>query len=339
MSSKYQRLIRATWFAALVALAGCVTTNQPQMTNCSVTIRSEPKGALVLASSSNTVQEAEAVVLGNTPLRRFMRIQNEGMPLLISARGYQEWRGSVSPANPTVSARLRRMPRNAKSEKRLQGVKILPVRVGAHVIGQARRILDSNPESARYRSLFLDTFHSTIGEQAPKYGAEHEMTAAQYEAVWNVVEERLKKHCFERIPYLPEPLQMDLGPLGLERQQSEDKYLLLLRAEAYYVSGGKRFARIAAPLILTAAGAAIGANNPVASHTSGMTTTTTYVFPVFGVGPQEDTIVIQKVLIHPGTGHIEWCGQLVARAYYRKPDAVRQLARQAAQLVPDAFLK
>lgn len=339
MISKCQRLIYSGCFVALMPLAGCVTTNQPQTTECSITIRSEPKGALVLASSSNAVKETEATVMGKTPLRRFMKIPKEGMALSVSACGYKEWKGSVSPADPTVLAQLRKVSRNATSGKRLQGVKVIPVRVGAHVVGQRSSALDNDRESVQYCSLFLDAFRDTLQEQGTACTTEGDLPVAQYSEIWAAVEQHLKEHCFERIPYLPKPLKLDLEHLGLGRGNTSDKYILLLRAEAYYISGGKRLTRIAVPLIMTAAGVAIGVNNPVASNELGMVTTTTYAYPVFGVGPQEDSIVIQEVLIHPATGGIEWCGQLVARAYYRKPEAVRQLAQQAAQLIPDEFIK
>jgi len=295
---------------------------------------------MVLASfDEGDFCETNAFVMGKTPLRRLMEIPDDGMHVCISQYGHEEWHSRVFPASPPVLAKLKPVAAGqASASQECAGIAIAPVRVGPRLISDEGGELDSGEEAEEYRDIFCDTFRGTIAEQGLKHPPMIKISAEVGAQVWREFEKQMTSHCFERVPYMPERMRLEIPPRVRDLLAESGRYILLMRAEGYYIGGRTRFVRAAAPFVLTAASIAISANNPVGSHTSGNATTTTYAFPVFGAMPSEDHIVIQEVLLNPHTQEIEWCGQISAPAYYRKRDAVESLAKLAAELVPDEFL-
>ncbi len=328
--------------------SGCETTvvSERAMQETSISVRSEPSGALVLAfAERGEFCETNAFVLGKTPLRRFQNIPVDGLRVCVSKRGYEEWTGVLSPANPNASIQLKPLASGIVEEReKQQKIILVPARVGIRKIGSESTALEKSLKAEEYRNTIIREFGAVILED--QNGVSDGFKVADIklgQTLWAKFEEEMKTRCYERIPHYPIPIRLNLSQSERARLPAQEGLILLLRAEAYYTGTAKKAAKTALPIAMTVLGAVASVNSsPAYSHTSTsgslQTKTSYHIFPVFGFSPSEDTIVVQEVLLDCATLEIKWAGQLQVSDSYGRTKSVEALARQAAQLVPDEYI-
>lgn len=313
------------WLIVVTLVSACAASRKPTPIDTTVRIDSQPPGAFVTV---------DAAALGKTPLLRRMPLPPAGTSVQLTLRGYKPWSGSLSPSSAAVNATLQPL---SDVEKQAAGwvtsapidrFAVVPVRVGTRQIGK-----DFQAQAPEFNKNFVSSFQHVMQTRFGQHvSAPHRSSLEGSAAVMGALEAAVKGIDMSQLSARATPLVINLPPEARAAMADIGGAVLFLRAEAYYLGGGARFARVAVPVLLTVAGAAAGAS---AAHATGAPV---YAYNVYGPGPTQDSLVAQAFLVHSQTRELLWFGQAVAAAHYEASGVTEQVASRLAEQVPSAIL-
>jgi len=253
----------------------------------------------------------------------------------LSLRGYKQWLGTLSPSSPIVTARLEPL---SDAEKKAAGwvpsasidrISVVPVRIGTQQIGDTFQ-----PDSPEFRNSFITTFQGVMQRRFGNKSSTASVAALEGNAaVMEALEGAVKGVDMSQLAARPTPVVIDFPAEVRTAMTREGGAVLFVRAEAHYLSGGARFARVAIPILLSAASAA--AAGVAAAQASGPSF---YPYYILGVAPTQDLVLAQGFLVHAQTRELLWFGQATALAHYEDSGVTSRVAEKLAEQVPAAVL-
>lgn len=329
------RLRFALRICATVIIAGCAPAKPAGPSHISLHITSDPPGALAMYTPpGNPFNEKDAKVLGKTPLLRLLLPDLGGSQVQVSKAGYLEWLGTISAASPEIQVKLQPLPaddENTASSPPLQSIALVPVRVGLRKIGTDG--FETTAAAAEFKNNLLKELGASLatrfGDQASIQSGSKEILETK---VWAHLEQQVSKIRLEKLGFYPRPVRVDMPEALTSMLGNSSQALLLLRAEGHYLSTGQRVARVAVPLLLTAAGAVAGAS--VAASNPGASV----VYPIFGPGPSQETVLLQVYLVHAQTRELLWYAQVVTPSRFDDEGVTEAVARKTIEQIPGAIL-
>jgi hypothetical protein len=201
-----------------------------------------------------------------------------------------------------------------------------------HQVGSTA--FESTPDAATFRSRLVQLLGGALEKRFPGKTTVVDTSAeASDAATWGKLEDQISRIRLEKLGSYPVPVRLDIPAQLGPAFANADAAVLLVRAEAYYLSTGQRVARAAVPILLSlASGAAAGA------AAQALPAGTTVTYPVFGPGPDQETVLLQMFLLHAQTRELLWYGQVLTQQYFRDDGVVESITAKAAEQIPSAYL-
>ena len=308
-----------------------------------IKIKSEPTGALVLFSNAEKFDTNTAINLGETNMFRNVQMPEEGGTIKIFKRGFHEYETIMTPQNAKIKALLTPYSeeKNQKTRYRESSFKdditLIPMRVGTRRAKGGTIELDQTKEAEKFRSQFITTFINQLSERCENSSLIklEEIEKLENVEFWREIESELNNIRVDMIEYYPVPMRIDLSQDFLNSISHIDGKILLLRAEALYLTGAERFFKAATPMIIAGASSAIGQNNPL------MVDGNTGVYFVTVVDTSyttKNTIIVQMLLVDSKTKEILWFGQIDNPDKYEREGVTTKTAELCSKQIPKKFL-
>jgi hypothetical protein len=303
-----------------------------------VRISSTPPGAMVLICEGENFRDENAVPLGKTPLLRLMPLTESGVSVRISKAGHQLWNGKLSSVSAEIKAEMVVL---TDAEKHASGwfvsppcqqFTVLPIRMGIKKIGADAKAFDTSNAATEFTNRFLGSLQVTLKARFSNH-VSMASSAMPGDEIWKQLTNRVNGVLIPTIGFTPAPLRLDFTPEINASIGALDGGVLLVRAEAHYLGGGRLFARAVLPIVLSAGSAAAGFG--AAQATGG----SSYMYQIYGAPPMSDMIQVQLFLVHAKTRELMWYGQVVMPQYFQHEKVTENTAIKAAEQVPAAFLK
>jgi len=320
------------WIVTAPALARDASDAQ----EVTLQVRTDPPGALVMACDSDPCNEATATILGKAPLMRRLPMPATGWTLEAAKAGYDEARAHVAPDAPGASLRLEpltaeeRKQRGFREAGPAETLFIVPNVVATHKVGAAG--FDDATASRAFSDRFLRSLERTLNRRFPSRVQRRDVGEFASTADWAELQASLSGNRVEKIGFYPVPVYLKLSAQRQAQVSGIGGAVLFVRAEAYYLGSGARFARAAVPILLMAGSAAAGA------AAAGAAGSPVFVYGVYGPAPNQDFLHAQYFLVHAQTGEVMWVGQVDAPAHFENDAAVESVARAIGDGIPQGAL-
>lgn len=331
----------------LIFFSGCVTPNganhlKPEDTAMVLKIDSEPKGALVLLNQDTAFDEKTAVLLGKTPLVRC--IQHFGdYTIEITKEGYKPYQTSVSKTKLEVSASLERLypegvePAKVFLDKKADKIICVPYLVRARKATKRDvKTLMATPKDIKHTKAFNNSIDEFLPEiMQNKFSDKFEITKTDFGLAPQETELILDQKegvRLDKIGYYPEPVMLDLPEQVKATVKDENANYLLLHAESFYTSAGKKFFNAVVPA-LVAAGAAVGT-----ASAFGVPAHQVNIPHVSGI-PNIDFMIIRAALVSGKTHEMLWFGQISIKTNHNNTKVLKKILKKIIRKVPKKFLK
>ena len=339
-SSPWSERTRHPWLSAgALLLSLCLLCGCQSRQLITTHIGSEPDDALVMVSPKAVFEEQGAICLGKTPLIRYLGIDKSGGSVRITKAGYKEWQGMISPAMPDITAVLDPLPQGEDGNQGFEAamsfsrINVIPMRLGIRQAVASKKELDQSDDSRQFVTRFKEAFSQKLRQRFAKavvMAEDDRMARADY---WIEVETNLKKIQLERLGYYSVPPRMEVSP-GFDAVLSANEgAVLLVRAEAIYLTKEQRTDRVLASLAVSIISAGVGMSVPIRAGSSRIA-----IYPVSSPGQSDEVVVAQMLLVHGKTKEVFWFGQVVLSDDYRRDSVVEDIARQAAAQLPSRYI-
>ena len=311
---------------------------EPRPVDTTVRIASRPSNAFVVVCPGSSFREGQAFPLGKTYLQRLMPLTESGSSVRIMKPGYQVWEGKLSAAAAEIKADLVPLTEAQKQElgwfasPPCRRLTVVPVRMGIQKIGSKTDLSAESPDAASFTNRFLTALQAKLKQ---RFGSQADL-AQPADLVTGTFWQRLARQMeginVATIGFRPVPKRLGFAETENASLAALDGAVLLVRAEAHYLSGGAVFVRSAIPLLLTA-GSAAGSYAVAQSLGASF-----YTYSVFGVAPSKDAILVQMFLVHSSTRELMWDGRLLMPQYHKHAQVTENTAVEGRRANPGGVL-
>jgi len=309
-----------------------------------IRISSSPSGALVMLSNQAEFDEMTAPVLGKTPIMRRMQISTGGSVIHITKPGYEEWVGRISAETPQIKADMVLLPNtdlNRSTRSKFNKVTVIPARIGIRKVwnpksGEELPDFEVSELATGFRRNFMHSLGERLRGRFSENIAVKNSPELETDEFWLQVEDILTGIRPDKIGFYPEPVSIEFGTHYSDILSSIGDGVLLIRSEAYYHTKGHTSGLVIGAILMTLAAREAAKQNAKTGANPGETVM--YSYPVYSVGPSNESIIVQQLLIDSETKELVWFSQTVLPGNFSREGVTETLASKIGSQFPSAFL-